>query len=417
MFDVAYYRRTQATDLDRAADAFGHYVQEGWKRGLDPAPWFSTAHYLDDHPDVAHAGLCPFEHYANRGRYERRRVRPSAASAVADSNGSPQTVRGASTVPGPLTNGQTSRRTDPDRLARDLVDEPFYLSRYPDVAAAGMRASEHFMTFGWHEGRDPNPWFSCGAYLVANPDVRREHLNPLLHWIASGRRDNRPGSQTVAHQWIHALSQRDLVSVAANRVRGDPPAAHGVDEALCELKATAIHDGGVIVISVGNDDYLVSTGGIEACVRYEAAELSAAGINYLYLHPLLALPTLNDSRGTAVRPILNGEPMPAISTGDLAALVRGLLSLGARPAERMVVHGLLGHNPAALRAQAQFMNLEIDYWSMTTSPPVRATPSCGTTWHSAVLLRSRAGHAGSACTANCGQAMFANSAISSGALT
>ena len=364
MFDAHYYRRTQATDLDARADAYAHYVHEGWQHGLDPAPWFSTERYLDDHPDVARAGLCPFVHYVNRGRLERRRIQPSGTAAVADGNDTPQIVSATSPVPSEERHrGQPSGRKDPDRLARDLVDEPFYHRKYPDVAEAGVRASDHFMDSGWREGRDPNPWFSCSAYFSANPDVREEHLNPFLHWLSEGRRESMPWGRPVTGPWIQALSRRDLESVTANGFKGGKLAyAYGVDAAVHQLNPKAINDEGTIVISVGNHDYRAHTGGIETCLTYESEKLCADGHNYLYLHPLLRLPTLNHAEDTSLRPILNGQPMLPISTDQLALLVKGLGKLGAGPADRMVVHGLLGHNPAALGAQAQSMGLQIDYW-------------------------------------------------------
>ena len=248
------------------------------------------------------------------------------------------------------------------RLARDLVDEPFYLRRYVDVAESGLRARDHFMDYGWREGRDPNPWFSCSAYLSANPDVRREQVNPFTHWLAVGRRKGRPGGRAAANRWIQVRARHEITSVAESEGEEIAASACSVDEALGQLNRSTIHHQGPIVISVGNNDYLANTGGVEACVAYEARTLAAEGINYLYLHPLVPRQILSPSTATAVRPILNGEPMPAISTEALATLVDGLGSQGAGPAVRLVVHGLLGHSPAALRTAAQAMKLDIDYW-------------------------------------------------------
>lgn len=60
------------TPEDRPADPASHYLQEGWQQGRDPAPWFSTWHYLSMHRDVAAAGMNPFTHYCAAGHAEGR---------------------------------------------------------------------------------------------------------------------------------------------------------------------------------------------------------------------------------------------------------------------------------------------------------------------------------------------------------
>jgi glycosyltransferase involved in cell wall biosynthesis/tetratricopeptide (TPR) repeat protein len=85
---------------------------------------------------------------------------------------------------------------DPDRdavlrtIEREF-DAQFYLTKYPDVRAAQLDALQHFVDFGWKEGRDPNASFSTGYYLKCNADVRNRGINPLLHYVVSGRAERR----------------------------------------------------------------------------------------------------------------------------------------------------------------------------------------------------------------------------------
>ena len=67
-----------------------------------------------------------------------------------------------------------------------LFDTAFYLSHNPDVLHAGVNALDHFNTFGWREGRDPNEFFSTNFYLGANPDARAAGVNPLGHYHTTG---------------------------------------------------------------------------------------------------------------------------------------------------------------------------------------------------------------------------------------
>jgi hypothetical protein len=67
-----------------------------------------------------------------------------------------------------------------------LVDDLFYNSRYHDVWNAHVDADGHYNTFGWHENRDPDAFFSTSTYLSANPDVKAAGINPLDHWHTNG---------------------------------------------------------------------------------------------------------------------------------------------------------------------------------------------------------------------------------------
>lgn len=72
-----------------------------------------------------------------------------------------------------------------------LFDAVYYLQRNSDVAAAGLDAYQHFMNYGWREGRDPSLMFSDSKYLAANPDVKAAAINPLYHYESYGRAEGR----------------------------------------------------------------------------------------------------------------------------------------------------------------------------------------------------------------------------------
>jgi len=68
-------------------------------------------------------------------------------------------------------------------------DVPYYLSQNPDVAAAGANALTHFEQYGWHEGRNPSLLFSSAKYSTANPDVGATGVDPLLRYLQHGPRE------------------------------------------------------------------------------------------------------------------------------------------------------------------------------------------------------------------------------------
>lgn len=81
----------------------------------------------------------------------------------------------------------------------DNFDEDFYLTAYPDVAAAVSQgrlrnAYDHYRRFGRFEGRFPR--FNEASYLSKNPDVAAAVRNRKLrsgyeHWRKFGRFENR----------------------------------------------------------------------------------------------------------------------------------------------------------------------------------------------------------------------------------
>jgi glycosyltransferase involved in cell wall biosynthesis len=75
--------------------------------------------------------------------------------------------------------------------ASDLFDAAWYGREYPDVAALGMDAVEHFLRVGADLGRSPGPDFDTAFYLDAYADVGRSGMNPLLHFVLHGRREGR----------------------------------------------------------------------------------------------------------------------------------------------------------------------------------------------------------------------------------
>jgi hypothetical protein len=67
-----------------------------------------------------------------------------------------------------------------------------YLSANLDVAAAGVDPYEHYLQYGWTEGRDPSSGFSNSLYLAHNQDVAAEGIDPLSHYMEYGAAEGRP---------------------------------------------------------------------------------------------------------------------------------------------------------------------------------------------------------------------------------
>jgi GT2 family glycosyltransferase len=76
-------------------------------------------------------------------------------------------------------------------LKTGMFDRDFYLAAYSDVAAENADPLQHYMVYGWKEGRNPSSKFDTAFYLEAHPDVRDSGMNPLVHFIRFGRNEGR----------------------------------------------------------------------------------------------------------------------------------------------------------------------------------------------------------------------------------
>ena len=76
LFDKDWYL-THNPDIARAKiDPVRHYLQVGGLQGRDPGPNFNSAWYLETYADVKNAWINPLVHYLRSGRQERRLTRP-----------------------------------------------------------------------------------------------------------------------------------------------------------------------------------------------------------------------------------------------------------------------------------------------------------------------------------------------------
>ncbi len=76
----------------------------------------------------------------------------------------------------------------------EWFDAKWYLEQYPDIASEaqyGNSPALHYLKFGGFEGRDPSPHFDSAGYLKAYPDVALTGINPLLHYIRDGIKEER----------------------------------------------------------------------------------------------------------------------------------------------------------------------------------------------------------------------------------
>lgn len=69
-------------------------------------------------------------------------------------------------------------------FARYYFDEQYYITNYPDILEQDIDPFEHYVNFGWREGKNPNSEFDStlysNLYLLYN---KKYELNPLAHYF------------------------------------------------------------------------------------------------------------------------------------------------------------------------------------------------------------------------------------------
>lgn len=75
-------------------------------------------------------------------------------------------------------------------LTNRLFDPEWYLSKYPDIAQAGIDPLSHYLALGWREMRDPSVVFNRSIYGSICPDFRSGRHNPIVHYTLIGRFNN-----------------------------------------------------------------------------------------------------------------------------------------------------------------------------------------------------------------------------------
>ena len=197
LFDAVYYLAHNPDVAAAGVDPFQHYLGNGWREGRAAAAFFDTSYYLRTNPDVKAAGINPLLHYENSGWREGRN--PSAGFSERDYLAANADVQAAGTNPllHYMVTGQSEGRAAFGVSAlplNPLIDLAAYYAGNPDVRAAGADATSHYLISGWQEGRNPNAFFDSSFYLAQNPDVRAAGLNPLLHFEMDGWREGRQPS-------------------------------------------------------------------------------------------------------------------------------------------------------------------------------------------------------------------------------
>ena len=92
----------------------------------------------------------------------------------------------------------------------DLFDAEWYLNNYGDkFDHVKLSPEHHYLSLGYKLSFDPSAEFSTHLYLDKYPDVRESGINPLVHYLTHGVKENRKLFSTRSFaKHISSLSPR-----------------------------------------------------------------------------------------------------------------------------------------------------------------------------------------------------------------
>ncbi|MBW9214097.1 hypothetical protein KV102_04515 [Mumia sp. zg.B53] len=157
-FDIAWYRSQVGDDFASVEEAIDHFLTVGARLGLSP--------------DAA-LGAMQGGPFLERS-VETREDEPPAAD-------DPQLLREVALV-----------------AESGLFDRDFYASAWPSVAERLDDLLLHFCRFGWREAKQPSAAFDTWHYWSTHLDPAREGVNPLVHYILTGRAQG----LSVRAEWV-----------------------------------------------------------------------------------------------------------------------------------------------------------------------------------------------------------------------
>jgi len=342
-FDAAYYLDTYQDVRAAKIDPLEHYYFTGWREQRNPNSQFDAKYYCDANDLQNRDTDNPFLHYLTVGRSQGLKCSP----AHAKDRKTQSKVTGITSV------------IDPE------FSREFYLSSYPDVAAAGVDPLSHYVNTGWRENRNPNAKFDTEYYLSRNKDVVDAGINPFWHYIVAGRAEGRLPKRPGGYRG--ALVQKAHLAASAPEfyTQSDEPSL--AEKLLASrlksaLKSTERHRG--VVVSLSHDCYAKVVGGTQIFISDEQQLFNSAGFDYVHLSPRrgqLRLAAEGDNEDFLL--VVNGELVGPVSLVTFSNVYRRTFRRG-KNRHFFVIHSFLGFSEKQLVQFGSLVNPErAFYWT------------------------------------------------------
>ena len=205
-FDAEWYYRQYPDVEDSGIDAAKHYFMFGWKESRNPGPYFDTDEYLRAHPELLSYGINPLIHFTVAqkdvdGQHDTSFNAESFAQRYADYI---KKRHGAENVAKDKVNPAASVENEVDRdyLLVDnskLFNKKWYMKTY--LKGQQTDPIRHYLSEGWQKGYNPSDKFDTKFYLSRYPDIARAGINPFLHYLRKGKNEGRQPKAPELSLW------------------------------------------------------------------------------------------------------------------------------------------------------------------------------------------------------------------------
>ncbi|MEZ7228422.1 glycoside hydrolase family 99-like domain-containing protein [Alteromonas sp. DY56-G5] len=95
-----------------------------------------------------------------------------------------------------MSEEQYNSKNNDSTLLNFLFDEEYYRTNNKDLNDIDISYLDHYLRYGWKEGRDPSARFCTNSYLEQNKDVADSGLCPLWHFVTFGFLEGREVTPT-----------------------------------------------------------------------------------------------------------------------------------------------------------------------------------------------------------------------------
>ncbi len=186
-FDEKYYLKKYPTIKKSGINPLLHYLIFGTKENKIPShkfnkiynllknsEWFDEKYYLKKYPTIKKSGINPLLHYLIFGTKENK-------------------------IPSHKFNKIYNLLKN-----SEWFDEKYYLKKYPTIKKSGINPLQHYLILGNKENKIPShkfnkiynllknsEWFDEKYYLKKYPTIKKSGINPLLHYLIFGTKENK----------------------------------------------------------------------------------------------------------------------------------------------------------------------------------------------------------------------------------
>ena len=159
-----------------------HYLEYGWKEGRNPSERFDSKIYLNENLDVQNGQLNPLYHYEKFGKFEGRSFNECESIDFTDKRKIEKRRNLFQKIWNFFDNIRYTGKSEDYKLISKskYFDKHWYLKTYPDVK--GKDPVEHYLKYGWKEGKNPGPLFDGAIYFDFHKNVAKVGINPLRHY-------------------------------------------------------------------------------------------------------------------------------------------------------------------------------------------------------------------------------------------